>query len=255
MSRPFWRWTCPARKWSPATAPRAAAWRQAYPQAHFLGTQGQRRARRSLCIGGRVRVSEPHRHFRHGAARSAGLRPAGRGAAGAGAARRDRRRAAPACSTWICAPLASRRSKFRATKREPTRLPSPGRKARASFSTIFCSPNPPRRALWPCAPVSEQCGGLAAFSREPGIDQRPDGLTVRRRRPLVVARCQPNFHGTRNATCRQRGQSLRTDAGRHTGNKLDEDLHVANCYQLANAYPIKFKRVWGLCRERSSVAS
>ena len=37
------------------------------PQRPFRRLQEQRRPRRLLCIVGRVRVSEPHRHFRHGA--------------------------------------------------------------------------------------------------------------------------------------------------------------------------------------------
>src|SRR6202035_4867727 len=42
---------------------------------------GERRARRSLCLGGRFGVSEPDRYVRHGPARSARLRAAGGGAA------------------------------------------------------------------------------------------------------------------------------------------------------------------------------
>ncbi len=77
----------PGSKLVAGDGPSRRALEASYPQAHFLGTQAKRRARRSLCLGGRFGVSEPDRYVRHGPARSARLRAAGGGAAGAGAAR------------------------------------------------------------------------------------------------------------------------------------------------------------------------
>ena len=95
----------------------------------------ERQARAALRLGRRVRLSEPHRHVRPRHARGAGLGPAGRGLSGAGAARRDRRRAAPACSTRICARPRSPRSTSRASAAARTRSPSPGPPAPASSSS------------------------------------------------------------------------------------------------------------------------
>jgi hypothetical protein len=67
-----------------------------------------------------------------------------------------------AFSTRICVPLVSRHLKFRAAKQERTRLPSPGRKARAIVSTVF-RPRPPAVPLG-------RAPGLSRLSRPPAPD-------------------------------------------------------------------------------------
>ena len=61
--------TCPAaRSWS-ATGRRSAELKARYPDAHFMGEHTGARSCADLCVVRRVRVSEPHRHVRHRAAR------------------------------------------------------------------------------------------------------------------------------------------------------------------------------------------
>ena len=63
-----------------------------YPDARFLGYRFGARACALPVVGGCVRVSEPHRHFRPRDARSHGVRHAGRGVSRCGSYRRRRAR-------------------------------------------------------------------------------------------------------------------------------------------------------------------
>ena len=71
--------------------PQEAELRQRFPDAKFLGLRKGGELAGAYGRGRRVRVSEPDRHVRRRAARSARLRRAGRGLSGDGPARRDRR--------------------------------------------------------------------------------------------------------------------------------------------------------------------
>ena len=139
--------------------PSRRALQATYPDAHFIGTQAERRARRPLCLGGCLRVSEPHRYLRHGPHRSARLRSCRWRRCRCRVRSTSSARAAPVFSTWICAPPVLPRSTFHARRPERMRSPSLGRKARASFSTIFCSSNhQPAGVAYPQARVSRLSG-------------------------------------------------------------------------------------------------
>ena len=105
-------------------------------KSHFAGAQVRRGPRAPLRQRRRVRVPEPHRHLRPGAARGARRGPAGRGLPGAGTARRHRRlrlrcaRPRPRPSGGARA----RRSRARAAARTPS--PSHGAAAPSSSSAI-----------------------------------------------------------------------------------------------------------------------
>ena len=71
--------------------PARAALERRYPRRAFPRPAVRRGARRGLCRGRRVRLSQPHRHVRAGDDRGAGLRHAGRGLSGDRADRRARR--------------------------------------------------------------------------------------------------------------------------------------------------------------------
>ncbi len=70
--------------------PSGATLRRRYPAGAFPGSSPGGRPRRALRVGRRVRVSQPNGHVRHGAAGSAGERPAGCGLSRARPARRAR---------------------------------------------------------------------------------------------------------------------------------------------------------------------
>ena len=91
-SRRFSSSICPARSSSSATGRRALELQANYPTAQFVGFKfgEELAAHRRRCR--RVRVSEPHRHVRPGAARSDGVRRAGRCLSGDRADRRRRER-------------------------------------------------------------------------------------------------------------------------------------------------------------------
>ncbi len=80
-----------------------------------------RGAGRDLRRRRRLRVPEPHRHLRPGAAGSAGERRAGRGLSGRRAARRDRATRRSACSTRTCSAPVWRRWNARARTAAPSR--------------------------------------------------------------------------------------------------------------------------------------
>ena len=102
-SRRFSRSTCRARSSSSATGRSARSLQAKYPGGAVRRLQIRRGARGASRRRRRVRVSEPHRHVRSGAARSAGVRRAGRCVSGDRSDRRRSRTARPACSTKICA--------------------------------------------------------------------------------------------------------------------------------------------------------
>ena len=78
-SRPSSRSTCPGPRWSSATGRTRRAGIAASPAVRFTGMAAGRAPRPALCRRGRLRLPEPHRHLRPGAARGDGLRHAGRG--------------------------------------------------------------------------------------------------------------------------------------------------------------------------------
>ena len=78
-------------------------------------------SRRSTPAIGRLRLSEPHRHLRHRAARSAGLRPAGRRLSGHGTARCHRRERRRRAERGSAAPPRWPRSISHARPRAPMR--------------------------------------------------------------------------------------------------------------------------------------
>ena len=67
----------PGRKVLVGSGPQAAELERLYPDALFTGPKRRRGAGAGLCLGRRVRVSEPDRHVRPRAARGAGQRRAG----------------------------------------------------------------------------------------------------------------------------------------------------------------------------------
>ena len=67
----------PGRKVLVGSGPQMAELRRSYPDVLFAGPLRGRGAGGSLCLGGCVRVPEPHRYVRPGCARSAGLRRSG----------------------------------------------------------------------------------------------------------------------------------------------------------------------------------
>ena len=82
--------TCPAPSWWSVTARSLPAYRERYPQRGLRRLEEGRGAEPLLLRQRRVRVPEPVRDLRSGAARGAGLRPAGRGLPGARTDRCDR---------------------------------------------------------------------------------------------------------------------------------------------------------------------
>ena len=95
--------TCPAaRSWS-AAARSSTELAAKYPDVAVHRQADRRGAGRVLRFGRRVRFPQPHRHLRHGAARSHGVGVAGRGASRVRAAGRGDATASPACCRTTCA--------------------------------------------------------------------------------------------------------------------------------------------------------
>ena len=104
----FLKLDLPGTKLVVGDGPARAALARHYPDAVFLGAQAGRGTGRDLCRRRCVRVPEPHRHLRPGAAGGAGERRAGRGLSGGGAARRDRRGAGRRARRGFAARLSRR---------------------------------------------------------------------------------------------------------------------------------------------------
>ena len=67
ISRPSWRWICPAPRWWWATARPGRAVPEKYPEVQIPGRAVGRGAGQGLCRQRRLRLSQPHRHLRPGA--------------------------------------------------------------------------------------------------------------------------------------------------------------------------------------------
>ena len=140
---------------------RSAAARAARPLSR--GPFRRRALRRgpcpSLCERRRVRVPEPDRHLRAGAARGARLGPAGRGLPGAGPARRHQRLRLRRPRHRSRARAPRRRSRSRGSAAAPTPCASPG--AAAPSSSWATS----RRSSAPC-PGRQSSRRLAGYFRQ-----------------------------------------------------------------------------------------
>ena len=203
------------------TGPQEAELKRRFPDAKFLGHAGERHARRASGRRRRFRVSEPHRHVRHRAARGAGQRrsdcrfsghrPEGRRRRPSG--RRSGRGfgASPAWARWSC----------RATPAAPLRSNIPGKTARGSSSAtparwrpaIPARRNSPQRSRRP--PTAK--GGKTKSKPTEGSSmtarfRRPISTTTRSPRPTRAGRRSTTWCSARCSSAAAMPRSRRPNA-------------------------------------------